>query len=32
MYDSVDVARAAIKVAITPSRQAEETVIFKAWR
>ena len=29
MYDSVDVARAAIKVAITPSRQAEETVILK---
>ena len=29
MYDSVDVARAAIKVAITPSRQAEEIVILK---
>lgn len=29
MYDSVDVARAAIKLAITPSRSSEEQLIIK---
>ena len=29
MYDSVDVARAAIQVAITPSRQSEENLVKK---